>query len=532
MVNDVIRGFWRVALTQASLAEEVLDTLICNHGDMKTEVKALSATTQPTIRSTNACLPRCHWLHLVSALLVALCMLATGLPALAQHPDSLRTEEISFNSGGETLSGTMLVPPGPGPHPALVMLHGAGVGRRDQLREEAELFANTGILTLIYDKRTSGYSTSGAGARTYALLAEDALAAARVLQQHPDVLPQAVGVWGLSEGAWVAPMAAAGSDDIAFLVLVSATGVSPARQIAWNLETTLRHHGVTGGMIEASSGKAVRLFAEAGLIAEAHHDPTVALRQVKQPVLALWGDLDRIEPAAESAAIVREALAQGGNSSSTIHVFAGADHDLRLSPDGFAPRPAGASLAPGYGDLVVDWMAMVVAGQPPMSGGALPPAHAVLSRPLPDHWFGGIAAQSALVLGMIAALLGYPALALYQRLARQPAARHGRAVRSSAPLLVVSGLATIVGAIAHAGFIVITGAADVSPVVAGRPLVWLLLQMLALITVGAALAIVVSVSTNHRHVAQNRTDQARYALLVAATALFLPWAIYWELLSP
>lgn len=98
-------------------------------------------------------------------------------------------------------------------------------------------------MTLIYDKRKRGYSQIE---RSYEPLAAEALAAVDALWDHPEVDPGAVGLWGLSEGAWVVPIAASraeGRHAVDFVVLVATSGVPPARQHSWNLGNDLRFHG-------------------------------------------------------------------------------------------------------------------------------------------------------------------------------------------------------------------------------------------------------------------------------------------------
>jgi uncharacterized protein len=117
-----------------------------------------------------------------------------------------------------------------------VLLHGSGLALRDSLRPHAEAFARLGIATLIYDKRTEGYSQLE---RSYALLADDAVAAVSALREDPGIETSAVGLWGLSEGGWVAPIAASGSADVAFVVTVGASGVPPLQQTGWAIENNL-----------------------------------------------------------------------------------------------------------------------------------------------------------------------------------------------------------------------------------------------------------------------------------------------------
>jgi dienelactone hydrolase len=116
------------------------------------------------------------------------------------------------------LGGTVLSPSEPGRRPGVILVHGAGSGRRAGLIGVAERFAGAGIVALAYDKRTVGYSA--VTNRDFGLLAEDALAAAELLRLRRDVDPQRVGLWGISEGGWVAPIAAASAPErVAYAIL-------------------------------------------------------------------------------------------------------------------------------------------------------------------------------------------------------------------------------------------------------------------------------------------------------------------------
>src|SRR5260370_30255180 len=99
------------------------------------------------------------------------------------------------------------------------------------------------------------------------------MAALEVLRARSGVDPSTVGFWGESEGAWVASLAASRSDQVAFLVTVGASGVSPVRQTAWNWGNYLRHAGVSGSLLRTVRGPATRLVVAMGLFPEANYDP-------------------------------------------------------------------------------------------------------------------------------------------------------------------------------------------------------------------------------------------------------------------
>ncbi len=163
------------------------------------------------------------------AVLVLVAVFLLGSEARAA-PDAGagRSAEVTFTSGNVALAGTLLLPDGPGPHAALVLVHGSGDGPREPLRTLAERFAADGLVVLIYDKRGSGRSQGSWVRASLDDLAADALAGMRLLRTRPEVDPRRVGVWAISQGGWVAPrMSALEPDALAFLVVVTGGGVRP-----------------------------------------------------------------------------------------------------------------------------------------------------------------------------------------------------------------------------------------------------------------------------------------------------------------
>lgn len=424
----------------------------------------------------------------------------TGTAASENLP--FREEGVTFLSAGSSLGGTVLIPTGPGPKPGMVLVHGAGNHDRDSLRLEAEEFARRGIVSLVYDKRRDGYSQFE---RSYAQLAGDVAAATQVLAAHPEV--DTVGLWGVSEGAWVAPLAAADpavAADIDFVVLVAPTGVSPARQHAWFLEGRLRAAGVGGSLIHALAYRQMRLVTSLDLFAEALHDPVAPLRGVEQPVLALWGGNDDIEPAAESMHVVGSTLRQAGNPHVELAVLPDAGHDLRRDGE----------LVPGYADQVAAFVEAVAAGEPPDPRPDPPaPAQAHSPRPYPQlGWWEAGWLHLGLKLGLIVAF----AVAAVTLPGRLPTASWW--VRPA----FVAGAVTVAGATGYLGYLLMSDAAGMGPVIANRALVWLALQ------VGAVAALAGAAAFSTMAVRRRRGSAAVTALVAIA---FGAWAGYWGLLS-
>ena len=121
----------------------------------------------------------------------------------------------------------------------IVPLHPASDGSRDQLLfEHLDATASAAdVAVLRYDRRppVNGDDVP------LEVQAADALTAVRVLREHVGDGP--IGLWGWSQGAWAAPLAATMSPDVAFLVLLAATGVSPAEQMRYGTAEQLRRNG-------------------------------------------------------------------------------------------------------------------------------------------------------------------------------------------------------------------------------------------------------------------------------------------------
>ncbi|QKV81492.1 S9 family peptidase [Amycolatopsis sp. Hca4] len=401
-------------------------------------------------------------------------------------------DEVSFRNGGVTLHGTVVAPPGGTKLPGLVMVHGSGAHSRDDYRDQAEAFARQGIATLIYDKRTEGYSQFE---RSYATLADDALAAVSALRKRSDVDPARVGVWGLSEGGWVAPLAASRSPDVAFVVTLGANGVEPARQQSWAVENQLRRLGMTGSIVPMASSTMLRQLAGGGVFPEPHYDPVPVLKSLRQPVLGLWGAKDVLTPPGEAVRIFRDSVAHH-----TLRVFPDAQHQLRRTTDGFDKLPG---YAPGYLELVGSWVQ-----HPPgaSTADAPPPQDRQSTAVTPLSWYEPAWLQLAVLVLLLVAF----GSGLIRRIARP------------ARWLSVTGLLAVLGFLVVDVVIQLSTGKGLGPVVAGRPLPWLALQLVSLGAVAATIGTAV---------AWWRTRGFRLGLLLAGGVLFVPWAVYWGLLG-
>ncbi len=474
----------------------------------------------------------------LAAVLAAGAVILSGLaaPAAAAPPPpmppyaaapGLTATEVTFAGSASTLNGTivrrsdldMSVP-----HPGIVLLHGSGPGQRVTLTQEAEVFARAGIVTLIYDKR-SDYSKLN---RDFSAMADDAIAGVRTLRATAGVDQAKVGLWGLSEGGWIAPLAAARSADIAFLMTIGAPGLPPLRTQAWNLANRLSAAGVAPGTVQAIAGTGMRIAAGTGLFPGAGYDPIDVLGHVTQPVLAMWGELDVQVPPKESAEIFRDHLT--ASRSVTIRILPRGHHAARVTTDGYdrigGPVLGGypfGELLPGYGPLMTSWLASVTAGGPPASSIAALPAQRIDSRP--------VAPLTGLGFGLfallLAALASWPGAAVIRRCR----GRRGVPVAAApARWLVATGLSAALGVAGYVCWAVGNQAKGITGTALGQPLPWLGLRML-LIAALTSTAVLCFRWWQHRS-AVTGGHRVRLAVLTVGGMLLVPVGLAFGLLQP
>jgi dienelactone hydrolase len=444
-------------------------------------------------------------------------------PAL---PDSgpVRREDLRVPVAGTTLPVTVLTPAGSGSErrPAVVFVHGAGPATRKGLIHHAERVARAGIVALVYDKRRVGYSPLH---RDYRQLADDALAMVRVLRSRSDVDPDRVGLWGISEGGWVVPLAASRSPEVGFAILVAAPMMSPGSQAVWAADEGLRRQGAPDG--------ARRFLSRAlamGNLDYVNYDGRPALARMRQPVLGLYPAADRAAPPAESARILVDVLEGAGNRSHAVRFFPDADHGMRVN----------GKLAPGYLETMVWWIkGLPGTGTPPsgqrVTGGAPEQEYAAEPAP-PTPWYGTGPALAAVFALIGAGYLAGPAASVARRWRRrhsppEPVSEPWRRVRRRQRAMTAAGIGTAVGVNVAIGTLVALAFAG-APTGASQG-VWAALRLAGVGTAVLAAAAGVTAAGAVRE--GWRPDGAAVVSMTGAfgaTSLVLLLGAYWDLFAP
>ncbi|KQW43378.1 MULTISPECIES: S9 family peptidase [unclassified Roseateles] len=289
----------------------------------------------------------------------------TGAKPLVGERVDIIERPLRWTNGALSLAGTLLLPTTPGPHATVVLSPMSTNAPREAYRQQAEFFVSQGLAALIYDKRGVGESKGDIRDTGLNDLADDAIAAVRLLKQTPGVDPRRIGVWGHSQGGWVAPIAAARSSDVAFVIAQSGPSVTAAEQEIYRVETSARNEGLSPDEVAEAADYERRLmhWVETGegrewLEAAArtktsarwahlvefneklpdlpsrraktfwYFDPMPSYARVKVPMLAVFGDRDAFVPVERSVTLLRQALAQAGNRDHQITILDHAAHGL------------------------------------------------------------------------------------------------------------------------------------------------------------------------------------------------------------
>ncbi len=161
-----------------------------------------------------------------------------------QLANSIKTEDVIFESEGVNLAGTIYIPKHP--HSAIVIVHGSDQVPR--MTKFAERLAQDDILVLTYDKRGVGKSdgvyvgpevgTNNISIENLNLLAKDASSAVNLIHKKSKDLP--IGLIGASQAGWIIPIVANKNPLVEFMVLFSSPTITTLEQLKFQFYTNGR----------------------------------------------------------------------------------------------------------------------------------------------------------------------------------------------------------------------------------------------------------------------------------------------------
>ena len=327
---------------------------------------------------------------------------AAHRPQTPVKPYPYREEEVGYDNAarpGVHLAGTLTLPKGPGPFPAVLLITGSGAQDRDEAIFEhkpflvlADHLTRQGIAVLRVDDRNVGGSTGATPGDTTLDFATDVEAGVGWLKRRKDIDPRRIGLIGHSEGGIIAPLVASRDPSVAFIVLWAGQGVRGADVIAGQLRAIALAAGAPPAAADhardlqakvmaalmstpdATGSRAAidKVLAEAGAppIADRDfaqinspwyrtyvaYDPAPALRSLRIPVLAVVGGKDVQVTAAQNVPALRAALV--GDAKATVVELPGLNHMLQPASTGGVEEygKIETTIDPGALKLIGDWV--------------------------------------------------------------------------------------------------------------------------------------------------------------------------------
>ena len=342
--------------------------------------------------------------------------IGSNRPQEPKKPFPYRSEEVIFeNTQAEILlAGTLTMPEQEGVFPAVVLISGSGPqNRNEELMGHkpflvlSDYLTRNGIAVLRFDDRGTAASTGDFSAATSVDFATDVASAVQYLQSRPEIDKSKIGLVGHSEGGIIAPMVAADSDDIDFIVLLAGTGIrgdklllaqqaligeasgmSP-NQLAENemiskkafeimvkdqsdeemknevsayMTQVFRNipaENIPGGMSEQEFVTAqVDQLTSPWMQYFIRYDPAPILEKVSCPVLAINGEKDLQVPPKENLEAIKAGLAKGGNTNVTTVVLPGLNHLFQEAGTGLIGEYAEIeqTFSPKALELLTSWI--------------------------------------------------------------------------------------------------------------------------------------------------------------------------------
>jgi len=280
---------------------------------------------------------------------------APWTPPNYAKPASFHEQQITVGSAPWQLPGTLTLPNGTGPFPAVVLVHGSGphdqdeaIGPNKPFKDLAWGLASRNIAVVRYNKRTLQYGkeikAQGAGLTVHEETVDDARLAVALLAKRPEIDSRRIFVLGHSLGGMLAPRIAHGEAHVAGLVML-AGATRPLEQV---IVEQLKYIAGLDGKIDPAAQKQIdaaeqsaREIESPALTADAKlnvlgatiygsyfldlrsYHPAEVAAQLKIPMLILRGERD-YQVTSEDFDGWKKALA--GKPEVTLKVYPGLFH--------------------------------------------------------------------------------------------------------------------------------------------------------------------------------------------------------------
>ncbi|WP_136465226.1 alpha/beta hydrolase family protein [Flagellimonas onchidii] len=306
-------------------------------------------------------------------------------PQEPKKPYPYHTEDVTFKNtrANITLAGTLSMPSKEGKFPAVVLITGSGPQDRNEeivghkpFLIISDYLTRRGLAVLRFDDRGFGKSTGDFSKATSADFATDVSSAVTYLKTRKEINETKIGLIGHSEGGLIAPMVAAESKDVDFIVLLAGTGIAGNELLSLQGKLIEKASGVSEEKIKISGeirdkmivmtmasdnlemlkdelrtyldkelqnelskslipqgmtkerfiSLQVDFMATPWMVYFLRHDPATILEKVDCAVLAVNGGKDLQVPPKENLSAIEAALRKHGNEKITLIEFPNLNH--------------------------------------------------------------------------------------------------------------------------------------------------------------------------------------------------------------
>ena len=303
-------------------------------------------------------------------------------PQEPKPPYPYLSEDITFENktAGITLAGTLTMPETGKNFTSVILITGSGAQDRNEeimghkpFLVIADYLTRRGIAVLRFDDRGTAQSTGDFRTATTVDFATDVESAIEYMKTRKEINPKKIGLMGHSEGGIIAPMVAAQSKDVAFIVMLAGTGIRGDALLLLQQEAVYRVSGMPEDKLAEAlkiNAKVMDMLVNASEVVSQQeiidfmnamkddvatvtpeeltvddyiklytvqlsspwmqyflrYDPAPALEKVKCPVLAVNGDKDLQVPAKENLTAIGAALKKAGNKTVTIKEYPNLNH--------------------------------------------------------------------------------------------------------------------------------------------------------------------------------------------------------------
>src|ERR1035437_2911168 len=139
----------------------------------------------------------------------------------------MKKQAVEFKVGEDTLRGTLFIPDGKGPFPAVILFHGSGSSGETYF-EASEKLANNGILSFTFNFRGCGISDGNFSEQSIGMGVEDPKEGLKYFLAMSEIDKNRIGITGSSFGGFLAALISSDFDFKSIALIVPAA-YSPAQ---------------------------------------------------------------------------------------------------------------------------------------------------------------------------------------------------------------------------------------------------------------------------------------------------------------